>query len=89
MYVCVYVCVCVRACVCVRVCVCADSEKSAEEQEAEKRVLAEMLEVVDMRNSLVTFLEEKRLKELSEPQLTSSLMETKRHSAAGAQVHWE
>ncbi|XP_031422285.1 F-actin-monooxygenase mical1 isoform X2 [Clupea harengus] len=66
-----------------------DSEKSAEEQEAEKRVLAEMLEVVDMRNSLVTFLEEKRLKELSEPQLTSSLMETKRHSAAGAQVHWE
>ncbi|XP_062397053.1 F-actin-monooxygenase mical1 isoform X2 [Sardina pilchardus] len=68
----------------------SDSEKSAEEREAEERALAEMLEVVDMRNSLVAFLEEKRLKELSEPQLTpSSLLETKRHSTASAHVLWD
>ncbi|KAG5282669.1 hypothetical protein AALO_G00058550 [Alosa alosa] len=69
----------------------SDSEKSAEEREAEERALAEMLEVVDMRNSLVAFLEEKRLKELSEPQLTSSLLETKRHSTATANthMHWD
>lgn len=68
----------------------SDSEKTVEEREEEERVLAEMLEVVDMRNSLVAFLEEKRLKELTEPQVSTSLMEARRLSSASAtQVHWE
>ncbi|XP_030623529.1 F-actin-monooxygenase mical1 [Chanos chanos] len=67
-----------------------NSEKTEEQHNKEKEVLAQMLEVVDMRNSLVAFLEEKRLREISEEQLTAgSLLETKRHSSAGAQVHWE
>ncbi|KAL2103853.1 hypothetical protein ACEWY4_000721 [Coilia grayii] len=67
-----------------------DCEKSAEEREAAERLLAEMLEVVDMRNSLVAFLEEKRLKELSEPPITTTLLEAKRLSAASTtQVQWE
>lgn len=69
--------------------VCLDSEKTTEQQAEEDQILQQMLEVVDMRNSLVAFLEEKRLKEISEEQLGSSLMEKKRHStAAAAQVHW-
>lgn len=47
-----------------------------------------MIDVVDMRDSLVSFLEEKRLKEISEEQEAFSIMEAKRHSKAGAQVHW-
>lgn len=69
-------------------CVCLDSEKTAEQQAEEEQILQQMLEVVDMRNSLVSFLEEKRLKEMEEEQLSSSLMENKRLSTAGAQVHW-
>lgn len=68
-----------------------DSEKTAEQQAEEDRVLQEMLEVVDMRNSLVSFLDEKRLKEIeSDKQQATSLLEAKRHStaSAGAQVHW-
>ncbi|XP_038866526.1 F-actin-monooxygenase mical1-like isoform X1 [Salvelinus namaycush] len=68
-----------------------DSEKTAEQQGEEDRVLQEMLEVVDMRNSLVSFLDEKRLKEIeSDKQQAISLLEAKRHStaSAGAQVHW-
>ncbi|KAI4883596.1 hypothetical protein NFI96_020712 [Prochilodus magdalenae] len=65
-----------------------DSEKTAEQQEEEEQILQQMLEVVDMRNSLVAFLEEKRLKEISEEQLGLSLLETKRLSTASAQVHW-
>ncbi|KAL6483390.1 hypothetical protein MHYP_G00082620 [Metynnis hypsauchen] len=65
-----------------------DSEKTAEQQEEEEQILQQMLEVVDMRNSLVAFLEEKRLKEINEEQLGSSLLETKRLSTASAQVHW-
>lgn len=48
-----------------------------------------MLEVVDMRDSLVSFLDEKRLKEMSEEQEAFTIMEAKRHSKAGAQVFWE
>ncbi|MCJ8741842.1 hypothetical protein PDJAM_G00075440 [Pangasius djambal] len=65
-----------------------DSEKTAEQRAEEDQILQQMLEVVDMRNSLVAFLEEKRLKEMEEEQLGSSLLENKRLSAAGAQVHW-
>uniref|UniRef100_A0A667YIV2 Molecule interacting with CasL protein 1 n=1 Tax=Myripristis murdjan TaxID=586833 RepID=A0A667YIV2_9TELE len=64
------------------------SEKTTEQQEEEDRVLQQMIEVVDMRDSLVAFLEEKRLKEMSEEQEAFSIMEAKRHSKAGAQVHW-
>ncbi|XP_035377403.1 F-actin-monooxygenase mical1 isoform X1 [Electrophorus electricus] len=65
-----------------------DSEKTAEQQTEEEQILQKMLEVVDMRNSLVAFLEEKRLKELGEEQLGSSLVESRRQPAPGAQVHW-
>ncbi|XP_060749409.1 F-actin-monooxygenase mical1 [Tachysurus vachellii] len=65
-----------------------DSEKTAEQRADEEQILQQMLEVVDMRNSLVAFLEEKRLKEVEEEQLCSSLVENKRLSTAGAQVHW-
>lgn len=67
---------------------CIDSEKTAEQRAEEEQILQQMLEVVDMRNSLVAFLEEKRLKEVEEEQLCSSLVENKRLSTAGAQVHW-
>ncbi|KAM7405249.1 hypothetical protein PAMP_012525 [Pampus punctatissimus] len=65
------------------------NDKTPEQQAEEDRVLQQMIEVVDMRNSLVSFLEEKRLKEISEEQEAFSIMEAKRHSKAGAQVHWE
>ncbi|XP_056589123.1 F-actin-monooxygenase mical1 [Triplophysa dalaica] len=65
-----------------------DSEKSPELQAHEEKILQEMLDVVDMRNSLVSFLEEKRLKELDEEPLGNSIVESKRHSTAGTQVHW-
>ncbi|CAB1330055.1 unnamed protein product [Coregonus sp. 'balchen'] len=68
-----------------------DSEKTAEQQAEEDRVLQDMLEVVDMRNSLVAFLDEKRLKEMeSDEQQATSLLEVKRYptATAGAQVYW-
>ncbi|XP_037627760.1 F-actin-monooxygenase mical1 isoform X3 [Sebastes umbrosus] len=64
-------------------------DKTPELQKEEDRVLQEMIDVVDMRDSLVLFLEEKRLKEISEEQEAFCIMEAKRHSKAGAQVHWE
>lgn len=67
---------------------CVESEKTAEQRAEEDQILQQMLEVVDMRNSLVSFLEEKRLKEMDEEHLGSSLLENKRLSTAGAQVHW-
>lgn len=69
-------------------CLCADSEKSPELRAHEEQILQEMLDVVDMRNSLVAFLEEKRLKELNEEPVGNSIVESKRHSTAGSQVHW-
>ncbi|KAM3872130.1 F-actin-monooxygenase mical1 [Diretmus argenteus] len=65
-----------------------DSEKTAEQEAEEERVLQQIIEVVDMRDSLVAFLEEKRLKEISEEQEAFSIKEAKRHSKAGSQVHW-
>ncbi|XP_035595926.1 F-actin-monooxygenase mical1-like isoform X2 [Oncorhynchus keta] len=68
-----------------------DSEKSVEQQAEEERVLQDMLEVVDMRNSLVAFLDEKRRQEMdSDEQQSTSLLEVKRHptASAGAQVYW-
>ncbi|KAF4078681.1 hypothetical protein AMELA_G00201810 [Ameiurus melas] len=66
----------------------ADSQKTAEQLAEEGQILQQMLDVVDMRNSLVSFLEEKRLKEMDEEHLCSAVMENKRLSTAGAQVHW-
>lgn len=68
-------------------CVCP-AEKTAEQQDAEEHTLQQLIEVVDMRDSLVVFLEEKRLKEISEEQEAFCMREAKRHSKAGAQVHW-
>ncbi|TKS76624.1 [F-actin]-methionine sulfoxide oxidase mical1 [Collichthys lucidus] len=64
------------------------NDKTPEQQAEEDRVLQQMIEVVDMRDSLVSFLDEKRLKEISEEQEAFSIREAKRHSKAGAQVHW-
>nr|XP_019959820.1 PREDICTED: F-actin-methionine sulfoxide oxidase mical1-like [Paralichthys olivaceus] len=64
------------------------NDKTPELEAEEERVLQQMIEVVDMRDSLVSFLEEKRLKEMSEEQEAFSIMEARRHSKAGAQVHW-
>ncbi|KAJ8016962.1 hypothetical protein DPEC_G00012840 [Dallia pectoralis] len=64
-----------------------ESEKTPEQQVEEERVLQEMLEVVDMRDSLVSFLEEKRLKEMeSDEQEANSLLEAKRHVKASAEA---
>ncbi|KAK9515111.1 hypothetical protein VZT92_025781 [Zoarces viviparus] len=63
-------------------------DKTAEQQAEEDRVLQQMIDVVDMRDSLVSFLDEKRMKEISEEQEAFSIKEAKRHSTAGAQVHW-
>ncbi|CAM4676237.1 unnamed protein product [Leuciscus chuanchicus] len=43
-----------------------ESEKTPEQRAQEERILQEMLDVVDMRDSLVAFLEEKRLKEVND-----------------------
>lgn len=64
-----------------------DLEKSPEQQKHEAEILQEMLDVVDMRDSLVAFLEEKRLKEVND-QFNSSL-DAKRRSTTASQVHWE
>lgn len=64
-----------------------DSEKSPEQQKHEAEILQEMLDVVNMRDSLVAFLEEKRLKEVND-QFNSSL-DAKRRSTTASQVHWE
>lgn len=70
------------------VCVCFSADKSAEQQAEEEHILQQLLEVVDMRDSLVLFLEEKRLKEISEEEEAFCMREAKRHSKTGAQVHW-
>ncbi|KAG7237923.1 hypothetical protein INR49_031716 [Caranx melampygus] len=63
-------------------------DKTAEQEAEEERILQQMIEVVGMRDSLVSFLEEKRLKEISEEQEAFCIKEAKRHSKAEAQVHW-
>lgn len=63
------------------------SDKSPEQEAEEERILQQMIEVVDMRDSLVSFLEEKRLTEMSEEQEAFTIREAKRHST-GAQVNW-
>lgn len=65
------------------------AEKTPEQCEEEEHILQKLIEVVDMRDSLVLFLEEKRLKEMSAEQEAFCMREAKRHSKAGAQVHWE
>lgn len=64
------------------------TDKTPEQQAEEDRIFEQILEVVEMMNSLVTFLEEKRLKEMSEKEEALSLKEAKRHSKTGAQVQW-
>lgn len=68
-------------------CVCP-ADKTSEQQAEEEQILQQLIEVVDMRDSLVLFLEEKRLKEISEEQEAFCMREAKRHSKTGAQVHW-
>ncbi|XP_024147952.1 F-actin-monooxygenase mical1 isoform X2 [Oryzias melastigma] len=63
-------------------------DKTPEELAEEEKILQQMIEVVDMRDSLVSFLEEKRLKEMSEELEAFTLMEAKRHSKMASQVHW-
>lgn len=64
------------------------ADKTPEQLAEEERLFAQRMEVVEMRDSLVSFLEEKRQKEISEEQEAFSIMEAKRHSKAGSQVHW-
>uniref|UniRef100_A0A3P9DAR8 Molecule interacting with CasL protein 1 n=1 Tax=Maylandia zebra TaxID=106582 RepID=A0A3P9DAR8_9CICH len=64
------------------------NDKTSEQQAEEERILQEMIEVVDMRDSLVSFLDEKRQKEISEEQEAFCIMEAKRQSKGGSQVHW-
>uniref|UniRef100_A0A3Q3WQN3 Molecule interacting with CasL protein 1 n=1 Tax=Mola mola TaxID=94237 RepID=A0A3Q3WQN3_MOLML len=64
------------------------SEKTAEQSAEEERTLQQLIEVVGMRDSLVVFLEEKRLKEISEEQEAFCMREAIRHSKPGAKVHW-
>ncbi|XP_014899759.1 F-actin-monooxygenase mical1 isoform X1 [Poecilia latipinna] len=63
-------------------------DKTPEQQEEENRIFDQILEVVEMMDSLVTFLDEKRQKEMSEKEEALSIKEAKRHSKAGAQVQW-
>ncbi|XP_068193529.1 F-actin-monooxygenase mical1 isoform X2 [Antennarius striatus] len=65
------------------------ADKTSCQEAEEERVLQQLIEVVDMRDSLVLFLEEKRLTEMSEEEEAFSIREAKRHSKVGAQVHWE
>ncbi|XP_051515462.1 F-actin-monooxygenase mical1-like isoform X1 [Myxocyprinus asiaticus] len=65
-----------------------DSEKTPEQRAYEEQILQEMLDVVAMRDSLVAFLEEKRLKELEEETLGNTILLSKRRPTAGSQVHW-
>ncbi|KAK1152760.1 F-actin-monooxygenase MICAL2-like isoform X1 [Acipenser oxyrinchus oxyrinchus] len=64
-----------------------DSMKTAQHRAEEERVLLELLEVVDMRDSLVVFLEDQRLKEINDHGLP--VLEPKRPKTGGGQVHWE
>ncbi len=73
----------------VSILLCVDSEKTPEQREHENQVLQEMLDVVDMRDSLVAFLEEKRLKEVNDELLGNSVLEAKRHSIAASQMLWD
>ncbi|MGH0191372.1 UNVERIFIED_CONTAM: hypothetical protein FKN15_061584 [Acipenser sinensis] len=64
-----------------------DLMKTAQHRAEEERVLQELLEVVDMRDSLVVFLEDQRLKEINDHGLP--VLEPKRPKTGGGQVHWE
>ncbi|XP_037540580.1 F-actin-monooxygenase mical1 [Nematolebias whitei] len=63
-------------------------DKTPDQQVEEDQIFQQIIEVVEMRDSLVTFLEEKRLKEMSEKEEAFSIMEAKRHSKTGSQVQW-
>ncbi|XP_064425318.1 F-actin-monooxygenase mical1 isoform X1 [Latimeria chalumnae] len=64
-----------------------DSVKTAFDQKEEERILNEMVEVVDMRNALVNFLDQKRLKEINE-QLHGLACADPKNSARCFQVQW-
>ncbi|MEQ2188294.1 hypothetical protein GOODEAATRI_013522 [Goodea atripinnis] len=66
----------------------AIKEKTPEQQAEEDRIFEQILEVVEMKDSLVTFLDEKRQKEMSEKEEALSIMEAKRQSKKGSQVQW-
>uniref|UniRef100_A0A3Q2TB41 Molecule interacting with CasL protein 1 n=1 Tax=Fundulus heteroclitus TaxID=8078 RepID=A0A3Q2TB41_FUNHE len=63
-------------------------DKTPEQQAEEEQLFVQIIEVVDMMDSLVTFLHEKKQKEMSEKEEAVSIMEAKRQSKTGAQVQW-
>ncbi|KAM4571084.1 F-actin-monooxygenase mical1 isoform 2-T3 [Fundulus diaphanus] len=63
-------------------------DKTPEQQAEEEHLFVQIIEVVDMMDSLVTFLHEKKQKEMSEKEEAVSIMEAKRQSKTGAQVQW-
>uniref|UniRef100_W5N104 Molecule interacting with CasL protein 1 n=1 Tax=Lepisosteus oculatus TaxID=7918 RepID=W5N104_LEPOC len=64
------------------------SVKTPQQKAKEEMVLEEMLKVVDERNELVTFLEEQRLKEINDCLHGLAVLDPKRPTSGGAQVHW-
>ncbi|XP_015198119.2 F-actin-monooxygenase mical1 isoform X2 [Lepisosteus oculatus] len=66
----------------------SDSVKTPQQKAKEEMVLKEMLKVVDERNELVTFLEEQRLKEINDCLHGLAVLDPKRPTSGGAQVHW-
>lgn len=62
---------------------CPDHLKTEEELAEEKRILNEMLEVVEQRDALVALLEEQRLREKEEDKDLEAAMLSK-----GFSLHW-
>lgn len=62
---------------------CSDHLKTEEELAEEKRILNEMLEVVEQRDALVALLEEQRLREKEEDKDLEAAMLSK-----GFSLHW-
>lgn len=62
---------------------CPDHLKTEEELSEEKRILNEMLEVVEQRDALVALLEEQRLREREEDKDLEAAMLSK-----GFSLHW-
>lgn len=67
----------------ISVCFSLDHLKSDEELSEEKRILNEMLEVVEQRDSLVALLEEQRLREKEEDKDLEAVMLSK-----GFNLNW-
>lgn len=64
-------------------CYCPDHLKTEEELSEEKKILNEMLEVVEQRDALVALLEEQRLREKEEDKDLEAVMLSK-----GFSLNW-